>query len=251
MDHTLVHINSRHRDTGSNSSTSNFTVSFGNATQLQTAKKIHVKSVSFPNVFYNVNEYNKKFTYESGGGTQTSVEMVEGQYSQERFIELFDAILAGVGMAMTIGTLSKKPYFTTTTAIKYISDVEINPMAEILGILEDSAGEVTNFNSQGIIALQGVQTVFLVSQQLGEVNLHTSKKDKNKLNVLAVIPVDQAFGFPIHYTTNHHELDHTSPGQGNPSGKNIQKCDLILTDSEGRILNMQGHHIDIILKVFH
>ena len=248
MDHTLVHISSKHRDI--QSKTSNFTVSFNNSGQLQQAKQVYVKSVTFPNVFYNVNEYNKKFTYEVGG-VPTSVEMVEGQYTQERFIELFNAILAGVGMSMTVGDLTKKPYFITTTAIKYIADIEINPMAEILGILEDSTGEVTSFTSQGIISLQGIQTVFLVSQQLGEVNLHTSKRDKNKLNVLAVIPVDQAFGFPVHYTTQHHELDKTSPHIGNPSGKNIQRCDIILTDSEGRQLDLHGHHIEIVLKVLH
>jgi hypothetical protein len=250
MNDTLVHINSRHRDVGTGSSTTDFTVSFNNSTSLQQAKKIHVKSVSFPNVFYNVNEYNNTFVYEVGG-VQQSIQIAEGQYDQDRFIEIFNATLISVGMAMDIGDLSKKPIFTTTTGIKYIADISVNPMSEILGILEDSVGEVTNFSSQGIISLQGIQTVFLVSQKLGETNLSTSKKDKNKVNVLAVIPVDQPYGFPIHYTTQHSDLDNTSVNIGNPSGKNIQSSDIKLTDSEGRVLNMHGHHVEIVLKVYH
>jgi len=245
MSHKLLHISSRDKD-GSSESNSNFSVSFSNSDVLQAVKKITLKSVSIPNTVYNVNQYNNEFTYKIAG-TPTSVTMDPGQYSQSEFKTEFETILSGLAMSIVIDPNTKRIFATTTTPIEWLTISE-NKMAEILGIETGSGGDVTFFNAQHVIALEGLRSVFIDSIEGGEGNMLSSRNSQQQ-NIIGIVPMTVGFGFIEHYKTDHSEIDDQDIHRGNPSGRNIQKISIKLLDEKQNVIDLNGHHVEMILKI--
>lgn len=245
MSHKLLHISSRDKSADS-ASNSDFNVSFSNSDVLQAVKKITLKSVSIPNTVFNINQYNNKFTYKIAG-SPTSVTMTPGQYSQSEFKTEFETILSGLAMSIVIDPNTKKIFATTTTPIEWL-DISENDMAEVLGIETGSGGDVTFFNAQHVIALEGLRSVFINSIEAGEGNMISSQNSQQK-NTIGIIPMTVGFGFIEHYTTDHSDIDQQDIHRGNPSGRNIQKISIKLRDEKQNIIDLNGHHVELVLKI--
>lgn len=243
MEHQLVRISSRDR-TRSTDSTTDFTVSLGNV-GIQNVSSLVVKQASFANVFYNVNEYNRTFTYNIASAP-TSVTIPVGQYTLSDFLTAFETATSALTMTATQDATTLKIDFASTTAIEYLP-IGNNPMAELLGITTGSGADVTTFTSEGLPSLEGEKNAFIKSLQLSQSNLMDS--DAKHDNTLVVVPINVGFGSIQHYVSQHSAIDDVD-SPSSIHGNNIQEIGIRLTDDQDRTLDLNGHHLTIILKAY-
>lgn len=244
--HKLLRISSRDRNNLADS-TSNFYVNVNNVKPLQIAKAVIVKQVTLPNTMYNIDENNRSFTYNIAS-SPTTVQIAVGQYNTTTLISALQTAASAVGLAITQNATTLKLEFTNTTNIEYL-DISENPMAEVLGIEygQGSGSDVASFNATGLPDLAGIKNVFVESQALGEDNLIQSNS-KTK-NIIAIIPIDTAFGGYQQYLTPHAEIDDND--NRTHGGHNKQTIDITLRDSRNNIIDLNGHHIEIVLKIYY
>ena len=244
--HKLLRISSRDRDNLSDS-TSDFFVNVNNIKHLQIARSVIVKQITLPNTMYNIDENNRTFTYNIAS-SPTSVQIAVGQYTTTTMITALQTAAAAVGLAIVQNAITQKLEFTNTTNIEYL-DISGSPMAEVLGIEygQGSGGDVASFNATGLPDLTGVKNVFVESRSLGEDNLiQTNAKTQN---IIAVVPITVAFGATEQYLSQHALIDDVdSDAHG---GHNKQKIDICLKDVSNNTIDLNGHHVEIILKVYY
>lgn len=244
--HKLLRISSRDRDNLSDS-TSNFYVNVNNVKSLQTSKAVIVKQITLPNTMYNIDENNRSFTY-SIGLSPTTIQIDVGQYNIDSLIIALQSAGINIGLEITQNERSKKLQFTTTTPIQYL-DISFNPMAEVLGIDfgKGTDSDVNSFDATALPNLAGIKNVFIESQALGEDNLiQSNSKIKN---IIAIIPITTIFGGYEQYLTPHAEIDdNDNKAHG---GHNKQTIDITLRDSRNNIIDLNGHHIEIVLKIYY
>lgn len=242
--HKLLHISSKDKKTGTNS---DFTVNMSNHLYMTSVKSVVVKQISFPNVFYNVRDSNRSFTYKIAT-VPTTVQIPEGQYSISSFITALQTAV-GLGLTIVLDPITNKFDFTTTTAIEYISDVTVNEMSEILGILVNSAGDVLSYSSTGLPHLEGFRNILLTSRTIAANNLVSSDLKLN--NAIEVVPVDAGFGGQVHYLSQHSDIDDFD-SLSSRHGVPMTEIDIKLVDQDsGEIVDLQNHDVDIILKMYY
>ena len=81
----LLRISSLDRDRAGSTSTSDFVVNYKNSSSIQSVKRISIKTVSIPNVFYNVNQWKNTFNYKIAGALQTPITVAIGQYTIDEY----------------------------------------------------------------------------------------------------------------------------------------------------------------------
>lgn len=251
LQHKLFQVSSRDRDLKTSSSTSDFVIQFNNAEHLQMIKSVVVKQVSFPNVFYNISSLdgNNTFTY-AIAGAPTSVTIPEGQYTVTTFIAALDTAAAAIGLTTTHNTLTNKLSFVTTTAIEWLDLEDGNAMAEVLGITAGGGSgiDTLTYSAPGLPSLEGVRNVYIESPQLGESNFLRS--NGTLTNILCCVPVTVDHLGINHYSSPHSEIDDVE-SLSRRHGKNISQVNIRVLDHDGHVLNLQGHHITLILKVYY
>lgn len=249
LNHKLLRISSRDRDNKDNSSTNDFSITLNNIESIHNLKSVIVKHITFTNAFYNINSKNNTFTYKIAG-VPTSVSIAVGNYNSSSLITALDTALAAVGSGTTINTTTAKFTFTTTTNIEYL-DISENPMAEILGIERGggSGGDVASFTPSGVVSLEGLRNLYIRSSNLSFGNLVNSNQNINH-DVISIVPITVPFGGIQQYISNHTEIDDID-SLSQSSGKNIQKLNIKLTDYDGDLLDLNGAHITLVLKVYY
>lgn len=246
--HKVLHISSKDRQTGS---PSNFTLNLSQNYWLQAVKSIVVKQVTIPHVFYNITTDNNVFTYQIGG-VPSSVAVLPGQYNITALLDALSTLMVAAGVVGWNGVVdatSNRIVFSSTTAIEYLSLSDGNDMATILGITQTNGSDVTTFTAQAIPRLYGVRNIVISSSALGENNYLAS--DQKIQDVIAVIPVVEAFGDMIHYVSQHSEIDDYDT-LSKRNGKNISQIDIRVIDADtNQTLDLTNHDVDIICKVYY
>ena len=110
----------------------------------------------------------------------------------------------------------------------------------------DAGGDVLLHAALGMPDLNGVEEVYITSRAIGDgTNLITS--GGSTFSVIAHIPMTVGFGAINHWETFHEDIDQiTYP---NPeTGKSLRDCDIQIRDRHGDLLDMQGRHMNMILK---
>lgn len=246
MNHKLLHLHSLHKDQSSESN-SDFRVNFTNYDFMQHVKSVVVKQISFPHIFYNIDESNRTFTYKIAS-VPTSVQIPIGQYTVAELITALQGAAALVGLTIIQSSVTRKLSFTTTTDIQYLPIAE-NDMADVLGLTTGTVGDVSNYTALGFTDLRGIKNVKVVSEALGTLNLITSESKLE--NVLAVIPITQEFAAMEYYVSTHTEIDDFDT-ISQKHGKNVQIIDIKLVDLEtNRVIDLANHHVDIVLKIYY
>jgi hypothetical protein len=245
LQHRLLRISSRDRDKTSDP-THDFTINLNNIDGVHNLKSVIVKHVSFENVFYNIDENNRTFTYNIAS-SPTSVQIPIGQYNSTTFMTALDLAATGVGLVTSLDALTSKFSFTSTTNIEFLA-IASNPMAEVLGIEADSGSDAGTYSATGVVSLQGIRNVYIRSSSLSFGNLVNSNEGVNH-DCIAVVPITGAYGSIINYITQHDNIDDVDSDSS--SGKNIQKIGIKLTDYAGNLLDLHSHHITIVLKVYY
>lgn len=239
MNSKLLYISSKEKTKASRSNT-DFTVQFAHS-ELQNCKAISVKSISFPNAFPNINESNNLFNYRQGG-VLNSVSIPIGFYSLENLINTLNGLLP---IAIQLNELKQKLSFGGA-AIQYLDSSE-NPMANVLGIMNNSNGDVNTYDAEGYFNLTGVSKAFVQSQAItSQSNLLSGNANSHNLSVVDAISVDVPLFQTVHFISNHEDNDLIEF----VSSRNLQNIDIKLTDHDGNVLDLGNLDLDIVLKVY-
>lgn len=250
MNHNLIEISSIHKADHSPSN-SEFFVNLKNSHTIQSIKRVVVKQISIPNVFYNIYEANRYLTYKVGV-TDKTISIPEGQYTYDLFKVALEAEMVAEGVSITLDSLTSRVTLAQTTPIEYygVEDGKSsNGLAEVLGLIEGSGALVSSYTGTGIINLSGIQEVYIASLQLAHGN-NLISSDTLSEPVICVVPMTGGFGEVVHYVSSHEELDEIQYPRHH-SGKSLQNIDIRVLDKYGNLLNLRGHNINIILKIYH
>jgi hypothetical protein len=242
--HNILRISS-HEKTESSESNTNFTVNYSNDDATSSITRLILKSIDIPNVFYNINNGNNKFTYRTG--VLNTITIPEGQYTLDELITALESQTTSIGMTIALSPLTKKLIFTFTSAAEMLSVSDGNNMGDVLGIKTSSSG--TTYTAQNFPDLSGIQEIYIVSQSLSDGSNLIAPGGKC-LPILAQIPITVDFGEIQHYSSNSPELDDVIF----PSlrfGTNLRNISIQIVDRYGNQLDIGGLNLTIIIKVFH
>lgn len=235
----LVRISSLDRDDAKTSNQYDFKISF-NDSDLNQVKRVVLKSVIIPNSYHNVNSTNNVIDYDGG----SSITLDIGQYSLSELITEIESKFSAINiLTITQDAKTKKLSFAFTSPI--ILD-DTSTAKRLLG-WEDTQASSATHNLPNLPDLSGLKKVFIKSNKLSNA---TSMADssKKKYNIFTEIDITVPFGFIEHrvmeHLQNQDELTFSQP-------KSITNIDIKLFDQHLNELDLNGHHFEIILKVFH
>jgi len=241
----LIYIHSKDRLRGSNSST-DFQVECRLPMRV---RSVVVKSVSFPNLMYNVRGTSRTFTY-SVLGVQANVTVAEGQYSFTQLTDalktLLDAQLA-TAVTFTLNNITNKASLNFGAGItaSVLNRTDGNGMADILGILVSSGADAQTHIFTGIPQLYGVTNALIMSNTLCQgFNAVNSRNDL--IGVLTDFPISVAYGEIQHYENNDSVVNHKQFVTTHV----IDVIDIRITDDDGVVLDIGGNDCIIVLKAF-
>jgi hypothetical protein len=230
-----------------NDSNSDFVVSFNNIQNLQNVRAISIKSISFPNLVYNIkSQYTLAYT-DSVAGAGTVVIPA----GQRTMAELLTLIKTGVEVNIASRTLTytyddylKKVSFTVSSGnITFNTSTDT---AKYLGITSNLACAPAG-TAQDFPDLGGEKSVFLHSSALSDNKYINSEKGNE--NIICEVPITADFGFLNLYESNSSD---TIDLILFPHKKNIHSVDLQLKDEDGEILDLgKQAEIRLVLKIFY
>ena len=253
MNHNLCKITSFNR-VGTNDTTDDFVVNFENHRSLHQIVKIVVKAVDIPNVFYNINTFgydldnlgNSTYRWVDNASVLQTVVLPAGQYSITEFTTALNLLLSDHSYALN--PVSKKMIATATAPIRFLNRKDGNPMATALGISTSSVAPTLLYTAQNLPQLGGIESVYILSNTAGQSNLLSP--NSNTFPLLVQVPLTVPFGFVEHYQSPQDKLDSiTYPNYSN--GISFRKFDVKIVDKYGNKLDLGGHDINIILKIYH
>ena len=255
MNHNLLRFSSHEADP-TKELNSNLSVNFMNDDATSAISRIVVKSVDFPNVFYNIcnnrgpnNTGNKKISYRLNNSSYESFTISPGQYCLTDLIDMLELGLSDIGLTIIVDKHTKKLVFSTSIPISMLNFKDGNLMADILGIHTSDETPSTNHTSVGFPNLSGVQEVYIVSQRVSD-GSNMLAPNGYHLPILAHVPITVDFGETQHYTSPHPELDDVVFPSAR-MGNTLREVDIKLTDKYGNILDLGGLHTTITLKIYH
>jgi len=247
----LIYINSDDR-TPESKSTSDFTVSFGNNNKLSRVRNFFIKSISVPNVSYNVYvaspEYNvpevNVFTYSSG-----SITVTPGFYNMTQLISAIvsDPLAVADGMAITVNPITGFLTFTTTSPVSYLNLVDGNSMARLLGINISSVVPGLSYTATNLPDLSGINNLFISSNALSGSGTQMIQLRTNKPYIIDIPINDAQHGFYLNYETQHFELDEIAAS----AYFNLNTVDIQLYGPYGRLIDLHGLPFNMTIRAFY
>ena len=198
-------ISSKHRNADSRS-VSDFTFSVGQSLEVTA---VAIKSISIPNVQYNINAVNNKLRiYTDDVGTFVSVTLPVGQYDITTFMADLQALLrtavGDVTLVITRSTLTDMLTVTTTTQdIKFSIDPVVSPLGKVFG-MGSGDGETfpllvtSSITSPFLHNLSGLQNYYLSSRALSQ-GFNGIFKEGDQIPLVMAVPIDVEHGFTEHY----------------------------------------------------
>ena len=253
MNHNLCKITSFNK-VGANDTTDDFSVNFENHRSLHQIVRIVVKSVDIPNVFYNINSFgynvdnlgNNTYRWIDNASVLQTVVLPVGQYNLVEFLTALHLLLPDHSYALD--PITKKMIGTAPATIRFLNRADGNLMAVALGIRTTSVVPTLTYSSQDMPQLEGIESVYILSNTAGQSNLLSP--DSNTFPLLLHVPLTVPFGAIEHYVSPQDKLDSiTYPNYSN--GISFRKLDIKVVDKYGHRLDLGGLDINIILKIYH
>jgi len=231
-------------------SNSEFSVQFSktNHPAFENCVGCSVVEIAVPNIFYNIRTgINDKLYFQEAGQASADITLEQGFYTVTQLTSALktkmDTLLIGGTVAVALTPLSKVLEFTftgTTAQLFYIPST----IADTIGLKADTAAAVV-LTMDYIPKLNGLTNAFIRSNSLGSGHLFDSKTGQ-KQDGLKVIPITVPFGATELYS-NIDEHDRIIFG----SERNLSLIDFRLTNADNEVLDLQQHHLKIILKLFY
>jgi hypothetical protein len=251
METNYVIINSKFRSEGSKS-TSDFTFSLGETLEIS---DVAIKSVSIVNAEYNIKAGHNTLVV-NNGLVDSTITVPAGQYTLSELITTIEtqltSIYGGVN-TLTLGANNKKLTFSTTTALRYGTDLTTSPIGFILGLGDErNAFSTTYYPEIASVAfvapflpnLQGANNYHIVSNTIGQ-GQGSLLKNNDKRPIILTVPVTQDFGSVINYEVNEIKLNKRHFSRP----VNIQEIDIKVIDDDNELVDLGGTNIEIILQI--
>jgi hypothetical protein len=243
---SFVVINSKHRTPDSRTST-DFNYSIGQALEV---KAVAVKSVSIPNLQYNINSTNKELFLKFSTFT-TSLRMPDGQYDMATFRTTLEAMLGIVigDLSLTITQhpqTQKLTFKADNVPFQFIRDAT-SPLAKICGfpISDDVLPLTLEIPCPHLPNLGGLKNYYLTSQTLSQ-GFNGLFKNGLQKPLLMTIPIAVPWGQVEHYEPDSLQLNLKTYNRP----QNIQMIDIQVLDEDLRVVDLNGADIEIVMKIY-
>lgn len=252
----LVRLNSSDRISGT---LNNFIVDCSCNQQLQSVKAVRVHTISFPNVQTNVTDANNVWWIEPLGFGLNPVVIPPGQYVADDLPAVLTALVntafPGVGFACTLDNEFFNPRFsfTSTTAIQYYSEYDlqgVSGFSRVLGLSVGSNAPVLAFSATSIPSLRGLTVASLQSQTIAMSRAVQCRDNQNNqqstaLSTVTEIPIDvEWLGQQSYRPILNQTLQFTTP-------VTITNLEFTLRDPTqgGRLVDLNEPGLHILLEV--
>jgi hypothetical protein len=242
----LLRISSRDRLNKTEDNIYDFNLNF-NDYGLHQVNKIIVKSVMIPNTEYNVNENNNEILFNYNGTGDLGFKLPIGQYDSASFITALEASFLGVGITVVVSqnSLTRKWVLTFDNPIVLYGRQEGSRLARVVGY-EFTTDNLNVHPMPYLRDLVGLKKVFIGSNKLSNTTALISS-DNRKVNVLTEVDITVPFGVVEHRVID--ELQTTDEVQF-PQPRNISDVDIVLYDDHLNVVDLNGHHFEIVFKVY-
>jgi hypothetical protein len=251
-DNKFIVISSKYKNIGSESTT-NFTFSIGQSIEIH---QVAIKSVSIPNVQYNITVNNNKLViYHSEllSEQQSVVSLPVGQYDIATLISSLTVLISDtISEQVTIEQSPLTNVLTITTEsklIKFGTNLTTSPLSKVIGLpsTKETYPEiaVTSIVAPNMVNLGGLKNYYLTSRVLsGGHNAIFNEGYHSPL--VSNIPIDVPYGAIQHFHSQEIELTIKKHHRMN----NIQLIDVKILDEDLNLVDLNGHDIEIILKIY-
>lgn len=258
----FVRISSHDRDLEyKTESSSEFTVRFRQASNLQKVHSIVVKQIAMCNTFENIGSHNNYFAY-SIDGVVFQHTVPAGQYTLNQLKDLLTGLF-NTDFGGSVATLSFDYYksqmifsFPSTNVVKFLykyNSQDSYRFWELIGFNDiqqfDIPNNVVSESKTGLILATSIpdlistHTAYISSKILSNSGYDG---DSAQINVIGAVPIRSAFGAYSYYDSSSESLDRIIF----PSPRNLQEIDIRVRDSTGRILDTQNINWSMLLKVY-
>jgi hypothetical protein len=244
MESRLIRISSRDRISGT---TTDFRVNLRNVSYCQNVQRVVVKDVELGNFFYNISEYNNVIHFKTNNGDISNLfSLPLGNYSFELFKTAFTSKFNSVGVAITdfiTDPITGVLHFTTDVPIDI--DITAGNMYETLGLTSNRTN-ITSFIGDEPLNMNSLSSVYIHCKEIAQTNLISSNGQTQP--ILDVIPLNSLspYSFINHHGSDGVEMDDITYSKP----RSINDISIQIKDSRDRILNNNGKHIVIILKLY-
>lgn len=231
--------------TSSTDSNTNFKVAFNNLLDLHNVRAISIKSISFPNIFYNI-PTAQTFNYFDNTALFQSVSVPAGQYTITTLLAVLkagvDADITPRTSTFTLDPVTKKVTMAVSTGTCTVTSDTFS--STYLGFTSNlpAGGSVT---AQAFPDLLGLKTAYIHSRVLSSQKYIDSNGNQS---IIAEVPIVSAFGYLNLYESNSSdEIDlilykHKT---------NINYVDISLRDEDGNLLDLGQQEIRMVFKIFY
>jgi len=249
--HLLV-ISSEFRQNPERTTTSQFSVNFGN--QSLYIYGYSIKQLTIPNSQTNINNNNNKFSISIANiPVERVITVPIGQYTTNTLLTYLDAQLKIINSNLSISQNSLTQKITvessdnTSSGIFTINIGANSTLNKVLGYSPYQRLTGASVTAVNIIALNGVYNVFVLSRALTQANgIYGMVTDGTRLPIVTECPINVPFG-------TYAQIEEASFGLNTvkfPRSVNVQNVDITLVDNSGRILDLQGLDCELILRVY-
>jgi hypothetical protein len=253
MPSRLLRIASSDKVVSLSESNSRFTVSLNNSPDVQRIKEIAIVSVSFPNVFPNVQLSDLTNTLylliDNGGITEEPIILDPGFYNVDDIIaaleEKINPLLAPSVLTITqVSNFDSRLRFTITGGATIAYTTSQGDLHKLLGISTDS-NQLAIYTADTIVKLNGVTDAYVHSKVLAK--NHLADGDGDIFSVLVCCPVQAEYGFMNYYQSPDLEVNRIVF----KTPRNVQKLEIRLRDQKGAILDVGPfNELIVVLRIF-
>jgi hypothetical protein len=254
METRLLRIASSDKVPELSESNSRFTVSLNKTLNVQQIKGFSVLSVSFPNVFNNVQEKELTnrlviLTDDGSGPIEQFIDLPEGFYNIDDMIAALKVEIDGLIAPDTVtiapkSNVDQRLVFTITGSTTISYKTEQGSLHKLIGITEDSPF-LSTYTCDSMTKLQGTTNAYLHSKVLAQNNLLDA--EGRVFSVAVSVPVRAEFGAFNHWESGDEEL-HSVMFE---TPRNLQQINIVLRDLDGNVLNVGQNELIVVLRVFY
>ena len=250
---SFVVISSKYRTTDSRSTT-DFTYSIGQSLEVSA---VAIKSVSIPNVQYNINSTNNRLRVYYGDASSppfADITLPEGQYNISSVIESLQTLIGdAISDTVTITQDTKTGKLSIrmdSIPIKIGTDPVLSPLAKIIGLGDNPEGTfpeqvAIELTCPFIPNLSGLKNYYLSSRVLSQ-GFNGVFKNGIQIPLVMNIPIDVPYGVVQHYDPQDIKLNVKKFNRK----QNIQFMDIKILDEDLNIVDLHGGDIEIVLQIF-
>ncbi len=246
---SYIVINSKFRESSSKS-TSDFTYSLGEVLQV---KAIAIKTITIPNVVYNVNSTNNQLRigYQIPPSTAiipAYITIPQGQYTITTLIPVLESLIASsISGTCTIAQLPNVPKLEITTSrpLQIVTGTD-SPFAYIIGVTNTTTPSLVTL-PQGVFQLKGIDNFFVISQDLAD-GSNAILTNGQKRGIVINVPNTVEFGATNYYENKEFRVNQKLYDTAN--GINLQYIRIKIVDSNLNVVDLQGMDVEILLLIY-